>query len=125
LKHGNNSTNLFFIALQRFPALLGKKKSDRDLEISVKESFNRLLQHHHDLFKSAHRDIISYLINVDSAFDLVLDNPQKFGAPNATCSNTDGSSCLWRDGLHAGVQIHNQVALKIASTLEPQFFHIA
>jgi hypothetical protein len=108
--------------MERFPAVIKRDTADRNMEIAAKQNYNALLQQHFDVFQANHTGIMSSLINVDSAFDVVLDNPLRFGAPNATCENTDGTSCLWRDDLHAGVQIHNQVARKIADSLGSDFF---
>ena len=40
-----------------------------------------------------------------SLFELVLDRPTVFGAPNATCHNDDAKSCLWTDQYHPGLAI--------------------
>jgi phospholipase/lecithinase/hemolysin len=124
-RESSNSTNAlltWYIALERYPVVLRRDTASRNQEISAKNTFNSLLVQHFNKFVASHNEVLSHLINVDSAFDLVLDNPKRYGAPNTTCENTDGTSCLWRDDLHAGVQIHNQVALKVSATLGSEYF---
>ena len=38
-------------------------------------------------------------------YDEAVKNYEAHGAPDATCKNKDGVSCLWVDSLHGGVEI--------------------
>ncbi|KAI1333235.1 hypothetical protein F5Y16DRAFT_407165 [Xylariaceae sp. FL0255] len=40
------------------------------------------------------------------SFTTVLSDPTAYGAPDATCYNSDGYSCLWYDNYHPGLVIH-------------------
>lgn len=80
--------------------------TNRDRKIARKNKFNEALERQHTEFQSSKDDIQSTLVNVDSAFDMVLDDPKAFGAPNTTCSNADRVSCLSKNCLHADIAIH-------------------
>lgn len=36
----------------------------------------------------------------------VLDSPAKYGFPDATCINGDGTSCVWYNDYHPGQKFH-------------------
>ncbi|KAI8954820.1 carbohydrate esterase family 16 protein [Xylaria longipes] len=61
-------------------------------------------------FKSKHSDVTAQLFDTAPTFTPVLDNPSAYGAPDATCVNGDGKSCLWADTYHPGLVIHELLA---------------
>lgn len=54
----------------------------------------------------------------------VLDNPERFGAPNATCMSQlawdeeeEGNGCLWTDSFHPGRALNRAVAEELRRVL--------
>jgi phospholipase/lecithinase/hemolysin len=56
-----------------------------------------------------------WLFNTTGVFDRVLDDPEAYGAPDATCYNGNGVSCLWWNDFHPGQTIHNVLASAVAN----------
>jgi phospholipase/lecithinase/hemolysin len=64
----------------------------------------------HEEFRRRHSDVRSAIFNPAPVFHEVLDNPIKYGAPNNTCASMlEHDRCLWRDSLHPGLAIHQQM----------------
>jgi len=61
-------------------------------------------------FGQGHPSSSITLVDAHAAFTVVLDNPAGYNAPNASCWNNDGKSCLWYDVLHPGQAIHASLA---------------
>jgi len=49
----------------------------------------------------------------------ILDNPQEYGYPNATCINDDGESCIWWNNYHPGFKYHGLQATDMKQYLGP------
>lgn len=49
----------------------------------------------------------------------VLDSPQEYGFPNATCINDDGSSCIWWNNYHPTSKYHRLQAKDMKEHLKP------
>ena len=47
----------------------------------------------------------------------ILDDPKSHGAPNATCYNDDGYSCLWWNNFHPGLAIQSAVGQAVYEAL--------
>jgi phospholipase/lecithinase/hemolysin len=74
-------------------------------------------------FKSSNSGVnIAVVVDTSIAFDTATANPNKYGAPNASCENSNGVSCLWWDQLHPGQQIQKLFASTVASDLKGSFF---
>lgn len=61
-------------------------------------------------FEADNADATFWTLNTTTVFDLALDDPTAYGAPDATCYSGDGTSCLWFNDLHPGQAIQNLVA---------------
>lgn len=61
-------------------------------------------------------DAIVSVLNTTTVFDLALDNPTAYGAPDETCYDRDGTSCLWWNDLHPGQAIQKLVAQAVKNT---------
>jgi phospholipase/lecithinase/hemolysin len=48
----------------------------------------------------------------------ILNNPQTYGFPNATCINDDGTSCLWWNNYHPGQKYHKLQAADMKQHLQ-------
>lgn len=90
-------------------------------ETAAIEKYNNLLAAYLSNFQSSNADAKAKLIQTQPAFNKALNNPTAYGAPNATCVNWDGTSCLWRDPYHPGVAIHDLTAQHVQSELEGWF----
>lgn len=49
----------------------------------------------------------------------ILDDPAEYGYQDATCMNTDGSSCVWWNNLHPGWKYHQHQAEDMLPILAP------
>ena len=73
-------------------------------------AFNQVLRNQAHAFLSAHSGSKISFLNTTQPFSTVLDNPEQHGARSATCWNSDGHSCLWTNGEHPAVAIHQAVS---------------
>lgn len=58
------------------------------------DEFNGLLQSRLEDFTAANTGITAKIIDTAVAFNTALDDPTSYGAPDATCYNADGVSCV-------------------------------
>lgn len=67
-------------------------------------------------------------VDVGGVYGTVLDAPEKYGAPDATCTNehalppSNGTNCLWADGVHPGPVINAEVAKAVGQELMKEGF---
>ncbi|KAE8551578.1 hypothetical protein TMatcc_001532 [Talaromyces marneffei ATCC 18224] len=61
-------------------------------------------------FRDDHKDATVVVYDSFQYMTRVLDNPAEYGYKNATCMNTDGSSCVWWNNLHPGWKYHKYQA---------------
>ncbi|KAH8194284.1 hypothetical protein TruAng_011557 [Truncatella angustata] len=85
----------------------------------VVHNFNNLLQASLSEFRHANKDAKVWLLNSTSIFNIALDNPTAYGAKDATCYTSDGTTCLWYNDLHPGLAIHKLVAQGVKNVTEP------
>lgn len=109
-------------ALLRTP--LGSEQSEEGQARIQKQidAFNDDLASGLDAFASANSGAVVQLIDSSAPFNKALDDPSAYGAPNATCENMDGTSCLWWDELHPGVAIQKLLAETVAAAWKGTFF---
>ena len=72
--------------------------------------YNDALESNLAAFLSSNSDATGQLFDTSSYFWTALDDPTAYGATDATCMNTDGTTCLWYDDYHPGQAIHTLVA---------------
>ena len=101
--------------IQYTPLVVGEGSTTQTEEGDAVTYFNGLLTAAAASFKSAHSGSTVYVYNTTTPFMTAIDNPTAYGAPNATCYNGDGVSCLWFNDYHPGQAIHNLVAQGIAA----------
>ncbi|KAH8700654.1 hypothetical protein BGW36DRAFT_291920, partial [Talaromyces proteolyticus] len=109
--------------MQRTPVFIDRGSEAVSQDAAAIAKYNSLLQTHLSNFLSSHADARAKFIDTQHPFDQALDNPTAYGAPNATCVNWDGYSCLWRDPYHPGVAIQDLNAQYVKSELEGWFLH--
>ncbi len=89
---------------------------------STVSTYNALLTTHVHTFSTTNKDAKTTLFDTQSPFDLAIANPTAYGAPDATCQNLDGVSCLWWNDFHPGTAIQNLVAEGVAGAVGGPFF---
>lgn len=85
--------------------------------------YNEVLDKNFQKFKTAHLDARAWLVRPSKAYETAIANPQKYGAPDATCTNEDGVSCLWWNNYHPGIQIHRLLGADVATTVGKPWFN--
>jgi phospholipase/lecithinase/hemolysin len=99
-------------------------------------AYNKGLQSMIKSFKSKHSGVSSFssigilyrtnqwqtttvLYDTWSFMTKILDSPQEYGYPNATCINEDGVSCIWYNNYHPGQKYHQLQAADMKQHLKP------
>lgn len=116
-------TNFALLTVPPFnnaPSFLGQAGLDN--LVSNITAYNDALDTRLETFKSANSAVAAQLIATEASFEAVLSDPTAYGATDATCSNTDGTTCVWYDGYHAGQAIHRLVAQAFVEALTGAFF---
>ncbi|KAK1991124.1 fungal cellulose binding domain-containing protein [Colletotrichum falcatum] len=86
------------------------------------EQYNELIAGNLAAFRTENAGVASWVVDTAAAFDKAIDNPAAYGAPDATCYDEDGVSCLWFNDYHPGVQIQKLVAQAVAQTVGVPWF---
>ncbi|KAK3485440.1 uncharacterized protein B0T23DRAFT_390321 [Neurospora hispaniola] len=84
--------------------------------------YNSLLASRFDAFLEVNSDATGKVVDTVAPFETAIKNPTAYGAPDATCFNEDGVSCLWFNDYHPGVQIQKLVAQAVKSAFTGTFF---
>ncbi|KAJ5910762.1 uncharacterized protein N7473_000065 [Penicillium subrubescens] len=107
--------------MQRTPVFIDRGSEAISQEAAAISKYNSLLLAHLDDFKSSHTDASFKFLDTQQPFNQGLNNPTAYGAPDATCVNWDGLSCLWRDPYHPGVALQNLNAQYVRDQLSGWF----
>ncbi|KAK2054969.1 GDSL-like Lipase/Acylhydrolase [Colletotrichum caudatum] len=86
------------------------------------QQYNELIVGNLAAFKAKNAGVTSWVVDTAPAFDVAIDNPAAYGAPDATCYNENGLSCLWFNDYHPAVQIQKLVAQAVARTVGASWF---
>ncbi|ROW17097.1 hypothetical protein VPNG_01397 [Cytospora leucostoma] len=117
--------NFFLLScppINETPAMLAYSDDVRAQEASIITEYNDALASGLANFSSVNSGVTAKLIDTSIPFQTAIDNPTAYGAPNATCYNSDGTSCLWYNDYHPGIAINKLVAEEIAAAWEGTFF---
>ncbi|GKZ17579.1 hypothetical protein AbraIFM66951_004325 [Aspergillus brasiliensis] len=68
--------------------------------------FNTNLEGMVEGFKKGKGDVTTVYYDSWSFMTKVLDDPTAYGFPDATCINDDGTSCVWWNNYHPGMEYH-------------------
>lgn len=109
-------------AINETPEMLVYSNDVRDQEASIITEYNDMLASGLANFTSVNSGVTAKIINTSIAFQTAIDDPTAYGAPNATCYNSDGTSCLWYNDYHPGIAINKLVAKEVAAAWEGIFF---
>jgi phospholipase/lecithinase/hemolysin len=107
--------------MQRTPVFIDRGSEAISQEAAAISKYNTLLLAHLDDFKSSHTDASFKFLDTQLPFNQGLNNPTAYGAPDATCVNWDGHSCLWRDPYHPSVALQNLNAQYVRDQLSGWF----
>lgn len=106
------------------PVMLENDASSEASLVSAIATYNDFVSSKLDTFKSSNSDVSAWLVNTSVPFYEAINNPTAYGAPNATCYNADGVSCLWFNDYHPGVAIQGLVAKAVAEAVGAPWFAV-
>lgn len=96
--------------IDRAPTATGKGEETVLNTRSNITAFNHVLRNSANAFTSAHAGSQISFLNTTTVFDSVLNSPVQYGAPNSSCWNSDGHTCLWSNDAHPATAIHQAVS---------------
>nr|XP_036588154.1 fungal cellulose binding domain-containing protein [Colletotrichum truncatum]KAF6799295.1 fungal cellulose binding domain-containing protein [Colletotrichum truncatum] len=107
---------------QKTPLMLANgADSNAQLAAAIKQ-YNDLIASNLAAFKAKNAGVTSWIVDTTAPFDKAINNPTAYGAPDATCFNANGLSCLWFNDYHPGVQIQKLVAQAVAQAVGAPWF---
>lgn len=62
--------------------------------IAALADFNTNIETSLETFSTANEGVTAQLIDTALPFNTAIENPEEYGAPDATCFNEDGVSCV-------------------------------
>ena len=62
--------------------------------VSALAEFNDLLASNLASFEADNCDVTAKIVNTTIPFNTAISDPQAYGAPNATCFDADGTTCV-------------------------------
>ncbi|KAI0125625.1 hypothetical protein BJ170DRAFT_440402 [Xylariales sp. AK1849] len=104
------------------PIMLANDATSESELAGAIQTYNSLVASNLASFKSKNSGITSWIVDTSVPFETAINNPTAYGAPNATCYNADGVSCLWFNNYHPGVAIQKLVAGTVAKTVGAPWF---
>ncbi|KAK0611943.1 hypothetical protein B0T14DRAFT_439719, partial [Immersiella caudata] len=108
--------------IHKTPAVLQNTEEQQRTEAVAIDRYNAAIAKRLEAFKEAHRGVEAVIVDTAAPFNKALENPTEYGAPNATCYNGNGVSCLWFNDYHPGVAINKLVAEAVAAEWKGSFF---
>jgi len=102
--------------------MLQQSADARATEDKVIAQYNVLLAARLASFSSANSGVTGKVVDTSVPFNTAIANPTAYGAPDATCYNSDGMSCLWFNDYHPGIAINKLVAQAVADAWKGSFF---
>ncbi|KAH8647831.1 hypothetical protein BX600DRAFT_389368 [Xylariales sp. PMI_506] len=108
--------------IQRTPAIMAYGESVEDEVATAIEYYNSLMTSNLKSFNANNSGVSSWIADTWTAFNAALDDPTAYGADNATCYSSDGTSCLWYNDYHPAEAIHKLVAQLVAETVGSPWF---
>ncbi|KAI9052027.1 hypothetical protein LZ554_004281 [Drepanopeziza brunnea f. sp. 'monogermtubi'] len=104
--------------IQRTPMMLANDVFAQDSVTQAVATYNALLTDAVAKFAASKGDVVkTWVVDSTPVFERALNDPAAFGAPDATCFNEDGVSCLWFNDYHPGQAIQRLVGEAAAAAL--------
>jgi phospholipase/lecithinase/hemolysin len=116
--YNSGARNFLFLTvppIQKTPLVLAESSSVQSQEGAAVATYNSLLKAGVSSFKSKNSGINTWVYDTTTPFNQAISNPTKYGAKDASCYNSDGTSCLWWNNYHPGQAIHKLVSAGVAS----------
>ncbi|KAK3372643.1 hypothetical protein B0H63DRAFT_401399 [Podospora didyma] len=108
--------------IQKTPAVLSSSTDSQAAEGVAIGQYNDQIASRLAAFKTKNSGVKAVLVDTAAPFNKALSNPTAYGAPDATCYNGDGVSCLWFNDYHPAVAINGLVADAVAEAWRGSFF---
>ena len=108
--------------MDKVPQIMGQNAQGRSKIMTNVNSWNSQLAERLATFKEKNTGVTAVVIESAGPFDTAISSPKSYGAPDATCLNKNGKSCLWWDNLHPGEQIQKLLAAEVAKAWKGSFF---
>lgn len=108
--------------MDKVPQITGQNAQGRSKIMTNVNSWNTQLAARLATFKGKNAGVTAVVIESAAPFNTAISSPKTYGAPDATCLNRNGKSCLWWDNLHPGEAIHKLLAAEIAKAWKDTFF---
>jgi phospholipase/lecithinase/hemolysin len=118
IMYNSGARNFLFLTvppIQYTPLVVAEGSTTVSEEGAGVAYYNQLLVAAIATFKAANEGVTTYVYDTTVPFMQAIDDPTAYGAPNATCYNADGVSCLWWNDYHPGQAIHRLVAEGVAA----------
>lgn len=109
-------------AIQRTPAVASSGADVQASEAKAIKQYNNALTTRLATFTQKNTGVDARILDTWVPFNAALDNPFRYGSPDASCYNGDGVSCLWFNDYHPGVEINRLVAAAASDLWEGEFF---
>lgn len=109
-------------AIHRTPAMLEQSAEAQQGGAAAIAKYNDAIATRLEAFTSQNGGVTAKVVDTTVPFNTALDHPTEYGSPDATCYNEDGTSCLWFNDYHPGVEINRLVAQAVADAWEGIFF---
>jgi phospholipase/lecithinase/hemolysin len=110
-------------ATNKTPMFLEQLTADQSAQlVATIDEYNTELAARLAAFSSKNTGVTAKIVDTAAPFNKAINNPTAYGAPNATCYNSDGTSCLWFNNYHPGIAINKLVAEAVAEAWEGSFF---
>ena len=110
------------LAIDKTPLMLDQSSDARSLENTTIYEYNSLIASRLANFTSTNPGVTGKIIDTSIPFNQAIASPKEYGAPNATCFNGDGKSCLWFNNYHPGIAINQLVAEAVVNAWKGSFF---
>ncbi|CVL02477.1 related to cellulose-binding GDSL lipase/acylhydrolase [Fusarium mangiferae] len=104
------------------PLMISKGPTSQAKLKSAVELYNHYLGKGLKSFLIQYKEARVWFVNSENAYSKALDNATIYGAPNSTCENPDGQSCLWWNNYHPGTAIHRLLAKEVAGAVGNLWF---
>ncbi|CAI7664489.1 unnamed protein product [Penicillium bialowiezense] len=119
--YANGARKFLFLnvpPVSRAPLILNQGTDVVKAHAAWLKSYNEGLKAMIDDFKAKNSGTTIVLYDSWTFMTKVLDSPETYGFPDATCINDDGTSCVWWNDYHPGQKYHQLQAADMKPHLQ-------
>lgn len=102
--------------------MLAEPAETQQAEAAAIDKYNAAIATRLVAFETKNSGITSKIVDTGAPFNKALDNPTEHGSPDASCFAEDGTSCLWFNDYHPGIEINRLVAEAVADAWKGSYF---